>query len=271
MADAAASPVLWVSPDGRTAHILRPHSRPNRRSPQQFSIMGVRVAQYSDGSRAHSWCSNSQHECDPAVGEILGDSDRLQEPMAWGDSMPPCSEGATVIAQFGGAAALLAQLRQLRRSTFSADSDGVLIKQHSYDGGDFSVVRAGPDFHDYGVVDMTAMRCRTCCSNTKRCKHVAALAGTALTEESEEEPSADAHSDNAARGKAWERSYTPYFDLEKGCCRLICKSRLFIAENLQDALDDLATYAVVLASLNFSDGNIGTTQTRGQLDANMVV
>jgi len=43
MADAAGSPILWVSPDSRTAHFLRPHERPNRRAYQRFSHRASRL------------------------------------------------------------------------------------------------------------------------------------------------------------------------------------------------------------------------------------
>lgn len=106
MADAAGSPIIWVSPDNRTAHFLRPHERPNRRACQRFSLLGMRLVRYCDGCRAHTWCSDSeQHECDPAEGENFGDSDRLSEPRSWGNSMQPCAEGAHMISYLGRRAA----------------------------------------------------------------------------------------------------------------------------------------------------------------------
>ena len=249
--DPAACPVVWVSSDGRQAEFLWPHERPpNRRFDQQFSFGAIRLVEYSDGMQPHSWCRGDQHDCDPAVGELFGGSDRQDFPVSWGSGMPPCVVGARMIQHLGGAERLAAHFRTLRDTHFSEGSDATLIQPYQLDGRDYKVVRVSSGFENWGIVDVQMQRCRTCSLHATHCQHVAALAASV----GDQPPTvpAPARPDSTA-AQQWNLRFNKKWSYKTGQRDLTCISRQLIPEDPTDAPDCLDTYtgqSVNLINLN---------------------
>ena len=215
--DRQLHPLLWVSEDRKEAHFLVSQPPGRGCSKWQYSYVGLRLLQFTDGELLVGWCSNSDCESCEVAGAVAGDCSGLNEPMSfWSLDLCECCQ--QMVRGVGGQAGLAALLSCPRPASSepaaSAQQPAAMFSRQLElrRSKHVKAVMAGPGLRSWGIMENG--RCNSCRSNP--CQHTA---------ERRQQP---ARLDDAT----FEKRFRKDFDVDTGKRWLRCISQAKLPEDI---------------------------------------